>query len=305
MAELVDGHEQPHHQEEIHDRQNGVSYSLFVAIDRGKKDEEVDVEELLGELEKKLERVKILYEQYFMGIEKLEPQTLRKEITRRVLDLSQRYIKNTALRYRFSALNQKLGVYTNYWNRTIREIERGTYYRNVAKVARDAARRGVDAPDEVLRSLPARVRERILRERQVAAVQAERAGKAPAPAAPPAEPPESSPESSFDQDTFDNLFDSITQKPKTSEAPKPPPPPPKPAAIVPGMDEAKTRELYRRYIETKHLLGQATDGIKYEHVVATLQKQAPKILADHKAKEVEFQVVVKDGKVILKANPRK
>jgi len=276
-----------------------------VAIDRGKKDEEVDVEELLGELEKKLERVKILYEQYFMGIEKLEPQTLRKEITRRVLDLSQRYIKNTALRYRFSALNQKLGVYTNYWNRTIREIERGTYYRNVAKVARDAARRGVDAPDEVLRSLPARVRERILRERQVAAVQAERAGKAPAPAAPPAEPPESSPESSFDQDTFDNLFDSITQKPKTSEAPKPPPPPPKPAAIVPGMDEAKTRELYRRYIETKHLLGQATDGIKYEHVVATLQKQAPKILADHKAKEVEFQVVVKDGKVILKANPRK
>jgi hypothetical protein len=294
MAELVDGHEQPDHQEEIHDRQNGLSYSLFVAIDRGKKDAEVDVEEVLGELEKKLERVKILYEQYFMGIEKIEPQTLKKEIARRVLDLSQRYIKNTALRYRFTALNQKLATYTNYWHRTMREIERGTYYRNVAKVARDAARRGVDAPDEVLRALPARVRERILRDREVALAQAERQGKVPEPATSARKPREST---SFDSDHFDNLFESMTDKPDA--------PAPKPTVIVPGMDEDRTRELYRSYIETKRSLGQATEGIKYEHVVATLQKQAPKILADHKAKELEFQVVVKEGKVILKANPRK
>ena len=266
-----------------------------MAIDRGKKDSELDVEEVLGELEKKLDRVKILYEQFFMGIEKLEPQTLKKEIARRVLDMSQRYIKNTALRYRFTALNQKLASYTNYWHRTMREIERGTYYRNVAKVARDAARRGVDAPDEVLRALPARVRARILRDREVAVAQAERAGKVPAPAAPARKPREST---SFDSDHFDDLFDSMT---KTDA----PPPAPKPTVIVPGMDEDKTRELYHSYIETKRLLGQATEGIKYEHVVATLQKQAPKILADHKAKELEFQVVVKDGKVILKANPRK
>ena len=266
-----------------------------MAIDRGKKDAEVDVEEVLGELEKKLDRVKILYEQFFMGIEKLEPQTLKKEIARRVLDLSQRYIKNTALRYRFTALNQKLASYTNYWHRTMREIERGTYYRNVAKVARDAARRGVDAPDEVLRALPARVRERILRDREVAVAQAERAGKLPEPTARARKPREST---SFDSDHFDDLFDSMTN----TEAP---PPAPKPTVIVPGMDEDKTRELYHSYIETKRLLGQATEGIKYEHVVATLQKQAPKILADHKAKELEFQVVVKEGKVILKANPRK
>jgi hypothetical protein len=265
-----------------------------VAIDRGKKDAEVDVEEVLGELEKKLERVKILYEQYFMGIEKIEPHTLKKEIARRVLDLSQRYIKNTALRYRFTALNQKLATYTNYWHRTMREIERGTYYRNVAKVARDAARRGVDTPDEVLRSLPARVRERILRDRQVAIAQAERQGKMPEPATPARKPREST---SFDGDHFDELFESMTNKPDA--------PVPKPTVIVPGMDEDRTRELYRSYIETKRSLGQATEGIKYEHVVATLQKQAPKILADHKAKELEFQVVVKDGKVILKANPRK
>jgi sRNA-binding carbon storage regulator CsrA len=286
-----------------------------VAIDRGKKlgdGDEVDVEEVLGELEKKLERVKILYEQYFMGIEKMEPSVLRKEITRRMLDLSQLNIRNTAMRYRFGALNQKFGVYTTYWSRTLREIERGTYYRNVAKVARDAVRRGVEAPDEVLRSLPERVRERILRDREIAAVQGERA-RAAKPAAESAPTvsarrggegtrPPGEDEESFEK-TFDTLFDSMVKKPA---APKPATaPPPATQMIVPGMDEHKTRELYERFIEAKRVLGQPTDGLKYEHVVATLKKQAPKILDEHKAKAVEFQVVVKDGKVILKASPRK
>ncbi len=274
-----------------------------MAVDRGKKDEEVDVEELIGELEKKLERVKILYEQYFMGIEKVEPLMLRKEITRRMLDLSQLNIRNTAQRYRFSALNQKVGVYVTYWSRTMREIERGTYFRNVAKVARDAARRGVEAPDEVLRSLPARVRERILRDRDVAAAQADRARAPMVPARPEAGARPVTPEphdhredpESFER-AFDTLFDSMVKKPAVP-APAP--------AVVPGMDEERTRELYRRFVEAKRLLGQPTEGLKYEHVVATLQKQAPKIMQEHKASGVEFTVVVKDGKVILRANPKK
>ncbi|HKA90138.1 MAG TPA: MXAN_5187 C-terminal domain-containing protein [Haliangiales bacterium] len=270
-----------------------------MAIDRGKKPgegDEVDIEELIGELEKKLERLKILYEQFFMGIEKMEPMVIRKEITRRMLDLSQINIRNTAQRYRFGALHQKFGVYTNYWSRTLREIERGTYFRNVVKVARDAARRGVEAPDEVLRSLPARVRERILRDREVAAAQADRARaptKPPGPAAALGHAPVEDPES-FEK-TFDSLFDSMLKKPAPAEAP----------AVIPGMDEERTRELYRRFVEAKRLLGQPTDGLKYEHIVATLQKQAPKIMKDHKARTVEFTVVVKDGKVILKANPKK
>ena len=42
-----------------------------MAIDRGKKDEEPDIEEVLSELEHKIDRLKILYEQFFMGIEKV------------------------------------------------------------------------------------------------------------------------------------------------------------------------------------------------------------------------------------------
>ena len=136
-----------------------------MAIDRAKKPEELDIDEVVGDLEKRLERLKILYEQYFMGLEKLQPQTLRKEITRRMLDLSQLNMRNTAQRYRFNALHQKFGVYSTYWSRTLREIENGTYYRSLARAGREAIRRGVDVPDEVLKNMPKRLRERILKDR--------------------------------------------------------------------------------------------------------------------------------------------
>ena len=113
-------------------------------------DSEINVEEVLGELENKLERLKILYEQYFMGIEKMEPQTQRKEITRRMLELAQIQIRNTAMRYRYHALNQKFGAYQTYWGRTMREIENGTYYRSIARASREAARKGQELPDEDL-----------------------------------------------------------------------------------------------------------------------------------------------------------
>src|SRR5512147_2185646 len=59
----------------------------------------VDLAELLNELANKIERLKTLYEQYFMGIEKMEPQVARKEVTRVMLTLQQQYIRNTALRF--------------------------------------------------------------------------------------------------------------------------------------------------------------------------------------------------------------
>ena len=170
---------------------------------RSKAEDGLDVEEVLGELEHKIERVKIIYEQYFMGIEKLEPQTARKEITRKLLELTQLQIRNTALRYRFHALNQKFGAYVAYWNRTLREIENGTYYRSIARAGRDAARKGVEVPDEVLRALPKRLRDRIMHDRDRLADRAA-AGSGPT-SAHAAEPPAAA--GSFDT-SFEELFES-------------------------------------------------------------------------------------------------
>src|SRR5262249_25735802 len=115
VAELVDGDEEPDHEKEVDDRQTVAMLSCRgvapVAAKIKSDDSEINVEEVLGELENKLDRLKVLYEQYFMGIEKLEPQTQRKEVTRRMLELAQIQIRNTAMRYRYHALNQKFGAY--------------------------------------------------------------------------------------------------------------------------------------------------------------------------------------------------
>jgi hypothetical protein len=312
-----------------------------MAIDYGgrkPKDEPADLEELIESLEHKVERLKVLYEQYFMGIEKVEPQTARKEVERKIIEFTQMQIRNTALRYRFNALNQKWGVYRTYWSRTLREIEKGTYVRNLSKVSREAIRKGEDIPEEVLRSMPDRMRERVLRER---ALVAERAAKGAlrrrtsAPGAvvePMGEDEATQPVVSraqpllSDDDEIDSLFDKITtpaptaissMHPRQTQPSQPPPPPPTPRATLPGpapvkrptlppgMDEAKLHDLYKRYIQAKRVVGEDASRIKVENLIATINAQAPKIMSQYNAKTVEFSVVVKDNRVILKATPKK
>lgn len=309
-----------------------------MSIDTGgrEKDKEPDYDEILSDLEHKIDRLKVLYEQYFMGIEKIEPQTARKEVTRKILELTQIHIRNTGLRYRFNMLNQKFSTYVTYWNRTLRAIENGTYIRNVARAGREAVRRGVELPEEVLRSMPVKMRERVLAQRARVAAREDARARAKGEAPRPAPLPSASPDSDrilggreFDQE-FDDMFGDLTRErgappartaatlaPKTVPAGGftiPPPsarmtlPPPgtkRGAALPPGMDEGKTQELYRRYVQAKKLLGENTDGIKYEHIVATISKQAPTIMQQHKAKGVEFSVVIKEDRVVLKATPKK
>ena len=112
----------------------------------GRSESEV-VEEQLDDLALKIDRIKTLYEQYFMGIEKIEPLVARKDITRSMLELQQMHIRNTGLRFRFNTLLQKWNIYTTYWNRTLREIENGTYVPHLIKAKRAAEREGKALPE--------------------------------------------------------------------------------------------------------------------------------------------------------------
>lgn len=71
------------------------------------------------------------------------------------------------------------------------------------------------------------------------------------------------------------------------------------------MDEKQCRDLYTRYIKAKKLVGEKTDGISYDKLVSSLGKQAPSIMKQHGARGVQYSVVVRGEKVILKAKPIK
>ncbi|MBV8759354.1 MAG: hypothetical protein JO257_18850, partial [Deltaproteobacteria bacterium] len=133
-----------------------------------------DVEELLDTLDKTLDRLKTLYEQYFLGIQKQAPAYIHSDVERKLRDLMQLQIRNTGLRYRLNSIQAKFGAYNSYWRRTLRQIENGTYIRNLSKIGRAAARSGADIPEEILAAMPKRMREQVLKDRDAAIAAARR-----------------------------------------------------------------------------------------------------------------------------------
>lgn len=100
-----------------------------------------ELEKNLTEIEERLDRVRALYEQYFCGIEKVEPQVPRKDLERRIFVLRKEQIRNTAMRFKFQTLTQRYNTLSQHWGRILRDIENGTYKRDLARAA---ARFGVD-----------------------------------------------------------------------------------------------------------------------------------------------------------------
>ena len=103
----------------------------------------------LSELETRVDRLRALYENWFRGYEKMEPQVARKDVERRVYGLRKELPRNTALRFRYHQLYQRYTTLASYWQRTARQIEEGTYRLQLQRMKR---RRPGD--DQRLTNLP-------------------------------------------------------------------------------------------------------------------------------------------------------
>ena len=97
------------------------------------ENEPLEIEPFLSDLESRLERLRALYDQWFAGIERCEPQVPRKDVERRIALLRKQPLRNTALRFRFQTLLQRWTTYLTYWNRVGRQIEEGTYKREIQR----------------------------------------------------------------------------------------------------------------------------------------------------------------------------
>mgnify|MGYP003388486578 CR=1 FL=1 len=94
-----------------------------------------EFESSVKDIETRLDRLKALYEQWFQGLERLEPMIPRKEVDRRIAQLRREHPRNTALRFRFQQLLQRYTTLTTYWLRVARQIEEGTYRRDVMRLS--------------------------------------------------------------------------------------------------------------------------------------------------------------------------
>jgi hypothetical protein len=275
----------------------------------------------LADAEVQLSRIKHLYEQWFQGIERIEPQIARKQMERTIHLLRKEVPRNTALRFRFQTLIQRYTTLQTYWRRIGRQIEEGTYRRDLlrARRRRDAARaereanrnRRSSSPLELDPSQDMDVDQLI----EQASDRMDELLKAPTPGsnAKSLDLDESNasrvprPASNPGSDAPAAMFSKPKSKRPQPTRPRPnpvlppsrkPAPPIAPRAKGPG--DARMRQIYESYVDAKRRNNERTDKVDYETVAKSLKKMVPKLDRKHKGKRIDFTVVVKDGKVGIK-----
>ena len=88
------------------------------------------------ELEEELAALKVSYEQYFLGNERLAPARAHDDFKKRLMRLKSSMVRNTAAKFRMNSLHNKFLTYERMWQRTLQEIEAGTYKRDLFKAKR-------------------------------------------------------------------------------------------------------------------------------------------------------------------------
>ncbi len=180
--------------------------------------EAAEIDRELGELEGKVEQLRSLYEQYFMGFDRLEPLVQRRDVERRVSALRREQIRNTAQRFKFNVLVQRLNTMQQHWARVVREIENGTYKRDVVRAA---ARFG----DGALSALGKKKAKGL-----AAAIERAQARQGPA---------KEKAEEAFELEADDLIEEAEDALPPEPTAPPPQPPPPAPQATSPAPATGK------------------------------------------------------------------
>jgi hypothetical protein len=189
-------------------------------------------------VETALEELKAAYEQYFLGIERLPPVKEHQTLRKRFDQLRSTFNRTTSVRFRVQSLSSKVLTYERLWQRTMEQMENGTYKRDLFK-ARLHAHTKRPPPNGAKEQVP----------------QAQPANP-PAQSGPPAQ-----------------------------------------------LSDAKLRAVYAAYLAAKRRCGEDVSKMSFESVASKLRKQVPRILEKHKVSAVEFKILVKDGKAVLRAVP--
>lgn len=319
-------------------------------------------EALLTDAETRLDRLRALYEQFFLGMERTEPTQLRKDYERIVVVLRKEQPRNTALRFRFQQLVQRYVTLENHWRKTLRQIEEGTYRRDVLRARR--RRQGRATTD----SIPPQVHEIDMTMDVDGALDSMLGDDAgdygharepvaplppPTPSSPPPAPRALSPfaapslRPSQPPPALGVIANTPKSRPsqrpvasKSFHPPKPdvvppaprvptipgarPPAPitsPRPAPPTPSQVKRPTppatsgaasassgsaysdlqmRQLYDRYVSARRNNNERIDNVKIESLQKTVEAMLPKLREKHAGKAIDFDVIVRDGKVALK-----
>lgn len=225
----------------------------------------------LNQFEAELEKLKVVFEQYFSGVEKRPPteklEELRKHLRNKILTVKS---NNTAYKFKRQTMEQKFITMNNYWQRVLKEIEEGTYIRLKKRAEVKEKQHAADAEEMARKRV---INEAIRKGQSVADALKAWEGSKGSGGEPSAEP---------------------AQRPAAV----------RPAGAVAGQQAAASPidRLHEAYMSARSKTGEGT--VDRAAFTAMIQKQIPAIKQKFNCKTVEFKVVVEDGKTKLKAIPK-
>ncbi|MBI4821143.1 MAG: hypothetical protein HY791_33090 [Deltaproteobacteria bacterium] len=237
----------------------------------------IDIDEELHLIEKELDELRNTYELYFMGIEKLEPAITRDKIKsklRRYQALPMRSVQ----KFKFGTLRARMIALETYWMRVTKQKEAGTYRKDVEKAKR-------------------REQEREKQEKRLDELKKTRGLNQAEPGSQESDDDISTDGRGLPAPKLDDKkSDSRAQSAAKAQA--------RPMArSADDLNDNTIKQLYETLAKAKKQTGERND-LKIEDMASSLRKQVPKLLKSTGAKAVEFKVVIKDGKAVLKAVPR-
>jgi len=216
-------------------------------------------------LEAKLNELKVAYEKYFGGVERLEPARLRDEVQRMVRKTGTYHITNTGLKFKRDTIIAQFNTLVQHWNRILKQIEDGTYSRDLFRMKLKDKEKGNPSSNP----------------------------HAPAGAhkdAPP--PPATDTAAPGGRPAGPKASDNPTSPASSAKKPVSPP-------------TGEYDYVYKSLVAAKQKLGEPTSNISYSALEWSLKKEAETIKKKFHATRVDFKIEIKDGKPVIKAVPIK
>ncbi len=326
-----------------------------------------DAMQRCNELDAELAELRAAYEQYFMGNDRLPPLKKHEGFKKQYMKLKSSFVRQTAAKFRIESIGQKLLTFERLWERTIQQIESGTYKRDLMRLKRhqkkDEKKQTADSDFDVDEDLDLSDLDEGADDLASALAAAEAAASARvAAAAPQIKPVTGIAPAIMPVTPAGGVRPVVTPPlglkpltppiaPLTPAIPPRPSGPPKisaplatgsvpafkpavstgsnpalrapvtgsnpalrPAAVAPprpptaggdgGLSDTKVKAIYDAYVMAKKRCGEDTRAVTLDSVASSLRKQVPELMKQHNAKTVEFKVVIKDGKAVLRALPK-
>lgn len=259
----------------------------------------------LDDLEKSSDGIKRDFDQYFLGLSKRPPTTSQAQFAGLMRKIKEEELRewNTQDKFRFNQIHARFVALERVWAREMKQIEDGTHKRDKLKVSLMKKRDAAAAAAAVAAGTQ---------------LSGEGASATQRPASGSGDPLDSIDVDmdSFNEDSLPGLAPPAGAAPNGngSGAPKPaaprpaPPRPQAPAAAAKpgdlgGLSEQRLQQLYKVYMDAKKRTGEASN-LSFEALRSQIAKQVPQIRQKHNCEAVDFKVVLKDGKAMLKAIPK-